>query len=107
VLPAGGLSVATSKSGEFHTIGLSVAAFKFGEFHTIGLSVATSKSGEFHTIGLSVVAFKFGEYRAANAVCINAIQSSTPTNMGTALITLFLLMFSTPFGWYHILNSVI
>jgi hypothetical protein len=72
-----------------------------------GLSGAAFKFGEFHTIGLSVAAFKFGEYRAANAVCINAIQSSTPTNMGTALITLFLLMFSTPFGWYHILNSVI
>jgi hypothetical protein len=50
----------------------------------------------FDIVSFPVVVLKFGMLHAANAVCINAIQSSTPTNIDSVLIPLDSLIFLTP-----------
>ncbi len=98
-----GSPVAVFESGKFNAGGFPATASMLGKFNAGGFPAAASILGKFHTVGFPVVAPKLGEYRSANAVCINNIQSNTPTEMGTtSLITLFRFIF-----WLHLTGHIL
>ncbi len=80
---------------EFHVVVFSVVVFTIVEFPVV----------VFQSVAFQFGMFQFGEFHGAIAGCANVIQSSTPTNMDTPLIPLFLLIFLTPLLLNCNLNS--
>jgi hypothetical protein len=65
-------------------------------FHVVTFDVVIFDIVIFDVVPFPIIVFKSGMLHAANAVCIDAIQSSTPTNRDAALILLDSLIFLTP-----------